>query len=325
MNQTPDVRDTAGYKDRRSGLLLFGILGILLGLLCVLVLAGLLISAALAPQLSATLSPRLIGYSAVLYAGIAVSMIWLGVGSILCRRWARPLWLIVAWTWLLTGICLVAFYVLFARDVFAEAAGSPRSLPGVIFSAVFIGIFFIAVPGAMVLFYRSTHVAATCAERDPRSRWTDRCPMPVLALSVWLFLGTLSLLSTPIAYGSVMPWFGFLLSGTPAAILLLVSAALGLYLAWGLYRLKIAVWWLTIAVFTFFTVSAAFTFLSVDLTDLYRLAGYSKEQVEQLGSLRFFTGGAVVWWLAVFYVLFLIYMIWIRKFFLKADAARIES
>jgi hypothetical protein len=324
MSETSGVPSTAGYKDRRNRLLFFGVLEILLGLFCVLVLAGLLIANALAPQFAETLNPRLMGFAALMYAGIAAMMIWLGVGSILCRRWAHALWLIVAWAWLLTGICMLGFYALFARDVLKEAAGNPASLPGVIFSVVFMVVLFIAVPGAMVLFYRSPHVTATCAARDPRIRWTEACPSPVLTLAVWLFLGTLSLLATPIAYGSVMPWFGFLLSGTPATVVLLICAAAGFYLAWGTYRLKAAAWWMTLAVFTFFSVSAAITVLRVELTEFYRLAGYTGEQIERIGNLKSFIGEAVAWWIAAFYFLSLIYLIWIRKFFRKAEA-RAES
>ena len=53
--------------------------------------------------------------------------------------------------------------------------------------------------------------------------------------------------------------------------------------------------------------------------ELYRRLGYLPQQIEQLRSMRFFTGKMMAWWIAGFYLLSLIYLIWIKKYFRKSD------
>lgn len=321
MNGTANIPTQAEYKDRRGGLIAFGILQIVLGFLCVLLLIALLISLSLAPQSTGVLNRRAMGFTVAFYGLIAAALIWLGVGSILCRRWARALVLIGSWGCLITGIISLGFYAIFARDIFARAANpvaSSAMATTMIVMAIFLVIFLIVLPGAMVLFYRSPHVQATCMARDPRTRWTDRCPLPVLTCSLWLGLGALSILTMPAFYGSILPWFGSLLTGAPATVILLIWAAVCLYLAWATYRLKIAAWWMTLAAFTLFSVSGTLTLLKVDLIEIYRRFGYPEQQVEQMRNLGFLTGKTMAWWIAAFYPLLLIYLIWIRKYFRRA-------
>jgi hypothetical protein len=172
----------------------------------------------------------MIGFVMATYALTALVLIWLGIGSILCRRWARVLALIGAWSVLFMGILVLLFYGLLGRKVFAGLLPDEIATFALIFSMVFIAVFFVALPGAMVIFYGGRNVVATCMMRDPHTRWTDRCPMPVLGTSIWLALGSLSLLIMPICYRSVVPWFGALMSGTPATLVLTVLMVIGFYL-----------------------------------------------------------------------------------------------
>jgi hypothetical protein len=98
------------YKDRSTGLMVFGILTLLLGCL-----AGLFVSLMLVGQMAAAKAPNAppANYAAILpaigiYGGLAVALIWLGIGSIMARRWARALLLIFSWSWLIMGICMTA-------------------------------------------------------------------------------------------------------------------------------------------------------------------------------------------------------------------------
>lgn len=320
MNETTNLPPQTEYKDRRSGLIAFGILLIALGCLCALVLAMMFIALSLAPQPTEALNRQTLGFGVAFYGLISAALIWLGVGSILCRRWARALVLIGSWCFLISGVISLGFFAVFARRIFAQAAdlAGPLSMATIwIFIAVFLGIFFIILPAAMVLFYQSPHVKATCEARDPLTRWTDRCPLPVLTCSLWFAFGAVCLLLMPAIHHSVVPWFGSLLSGTPAALVLLACAAICLYLAWVTYRLRMAGWWVTLAAFTLFSASVTLTFLRVDIMELYRRFGYPEEQIKQISSLGFLTGRTTAWWTVAFYALFLIYMTWIRKYFRK--------
>jgi hypothetical protein len=318
MDEAAAIPAQGEYKERRAGLIAFGILEIVLGLLCALVLIAMFVALSLAPQTSMALSRQAMGFSLAFYGLIGAVLIWLGVGSILCRRWARALILVASWSCLVGGIISLGFYAVFARDIFARAvAPSASSAMAMALAAAMLAIFFILLPGAMVLFYQRKDVAATCAARDPVTRWTDRCPLQVLTCSLWLGVCAISCLFTPAIYGSIVPWFGTLLTGPPATLVLLVCAAVCLYLAWATYRLRIEGWWITLAAFTIFSVLATWTLLRIDLMEVYRGFGYPEQQIEQLRNLRFFTGKTMAWWIALGYPLFLVYMIWIRKYFRK--------
>ncbi len=91
------------YKNRSTGLIIFGILTLLLGGLCALFIPLMLFGQTMAakapnapPPNTAMLLPGL-----AMYGGLAVALIWLGIGSIKARRWARALLLIFSWTWLI--------------------------------------------------------------------------------------------------------------------------------------------------------------------------------------------------------------------------------
>jgi len=62
--------------------------------------------------------------------------------------------------------------------------GMPDGMTGIMVSApiVITAFLFIALPSALVLFYRSRHVKVTCELRDPVRRWIDICPLPSAAL-----------------------------------------------------------------------------------------------------------------------------------------------
>src|SRR5882757_285048 len=94
------------YKDRSSGLVIFGILTLLLGCL-----AGLFVPLMLFGQMMAAKAPNAppVNHATMLpgvavYVLLAVALIWLGIGSIKARRWARALLLIFSWSWLIMGV-----------------------------------------------------------------------------------------------------------------------------------------------------------------------------------------------------------------------------
>jgi hypothetical protein len=97
---------------------------------------------------------------------------------------------------------------------------------------VMLGMMFLALPLIRGLFYSGKNVRATCEARDPKPRWTDRCPLPVLAVSLWLAFGTLSMFVMP-AFHSAAPLFGMLLSGVAGSVFYLFLAVVWAYCAWG--------------------------------------------------------------------------------------------
>ena len=98
----PAVSLAGGHKDRHVGLIVVGAFVVMIGCACgvMAVLAGMMIdSVGLAPELGRG-APTLL---TAVFGSMSVVLIWLGVGSILIRRWARTLlWVVSGW-WLAGG------------------------------------------------------------------------------------------------------------------------------------------------------------------------------------------------------------------------------
>lgn len=289
MNEPPPVPPAVDFKDRHAGLIGFGILVIIIGCLCALFVPLVLLGQTMSARTTGTPpSLRMMVPAMMTYAVMAVVFIWLGIGSTMARRWARALLLIVSWAWLVMGIFMVVAMAVFLPASFAHmpSGGQPAASSVVavmmIFMVGFLTVTFVILPGLLVLFYRSPHVKATCDARNPVTRWTDACPLPVLALSLLLAYGAVSMFLMLLCYHGVMPFFGFLLSGLPGGTLTLVIIAVWAYCAWATYHLNVTGWWTVLIAFGVMLVSAVLTFSRVDLMDMSRLMGYSEQQIEQM-------------------------------------------
>ena len=238
---------TPAFPDRSTRLMLFGLLQILLGCLCGLLAVMMVVGYALGtmaggPQ-GAAIDARSMIPAVAVYLVFALGSIWLGVGSILARRWAWTLTVVLSWIWLVMGAVGFAAFLLLVGPMMSATMAQQANMPPQarvvihLIAAAVAACIYILLPAVFVVFYHREAVRATCLRRDPRIRWTDRCPMPVLALSILLALSVVSMPSA-LVYGPVMPLFGVYVSGPAAmAVILLVVAAMA-YCAWGAYRLK---------------------------------------------------------------------------------------
>jgi hypothetical protein len=310
------------YKDRRSWLVTFGVLEILLGVLCALLVPLMVLGQAMAARTTGgEVQVRVLLPGFLMYGVLAAVFVVLGIGSIRARRWARALSLIVAWSWLVTGVAGMGIYATFLPKLMATPESQGQSVPEsvrfaiMLFVMVILGVIFVVVPGALVLFYQSKHVKATCESRDPVVRWTDRCPLPALALSLWLLFGGVSMLLMPAAYHGVMPLFGILISGVPGLLVCLALAALWFYLAWGIYRLNAASWWITLAAMAFFGASSIITFQRLDWFEMFRAMGYPEAQIEQMQRYPFLQSSGMAWGMGIGLAAVFAYLIYVKRFF----------
>ena len=302
------------FKDRRTGLIVFGILEILLGCLCALLVPLMILGQIMSAQATGGApSYRMAIPGMVVYGMWAVTFIWLGIGSIGCRRWARALLLILSWSWLVVGVTAIGCLFFLAPKMMAALPPGPRTV-ALIIAGVFWTVIFIAIPGALVMFYQSKHVKATCDARDSVVRWTDRCPLPVLAVAIWLGFGAAAMLTMPMAYNSVLPFFGVLLSGVPGTVAVLLLTVLWAFLAWAWYRLKPVAWYITLAMLLVLSISGLITFTRIDLMDMYRMMGYPPDQIALIEQYNFLTGQTMAWWSAGFLLPLLGYLIWVKRF-----------
>jgi len=306
----------------------FGVIQIVLGGLAALAIPFMLLSALLSRKAPGGAMP--VGSyvaSTVTWAVIAVAFVVLGIGSIRACRWAWALTLILSWVWLLMGVLVTilltavlpaAFLAGFRKAAEANPAAVGAAMPtGIIavvltFVIVFFAVFFIVVPIAFLLFYRRQDVEETCKRRDPVERWTDRCPLPVLAPSLLFACAVpyylLMSVTTPL-----LPFFGKYLTGVPGGLGCIALAGIDAYLALSLFRLKAAGWWIAVAALMLRVVSAAITFRRANLFQAYAKLGWQSQQLEMLSQNPAVTAG--LWWGLGFTLLFLGYLLWIKRYF----------
>jgi hypothetical protein len=322
-----DTDERSDHRDRTTGLILFGIIAVLAGVLCAamvpLTLAAVALGDSLADLGTTPMTLRTAAPSMALYGSLAVVLVWLGVGSVRCRRWARPLLLIIAWLWLAVGVLGMAVVVAIGPGIYSEMTASGLLSPGSValvqvLTYGVVGLLYVVLPALMVLFYRSPDVAATCRVRDPQPRWTDDFPTAVLSLLVLYALTVVLILMMP-AYAVVVPFFGLVLDGPVAWAIMLGSLFVCVWLGWETFRLRPSAWWCGVAVVSLASVSVMITFLRVAPVELYRSMQLPPEQLELLhrsGLDGLWLSQALV---AVTWLSFVAYMVHVRRWFLAGE------
>jgi len=123
-------------------------------------------------------------------------------------------------------------------------------------------VLYLVLPAALFLFHRRSALRSALERLDPVPRWTDRCPAPVLSLS--LSFAVSALLCLPLARGP-LPLFGWTLTGAGAWVAALLAAAAFGVLAVATYRLSPAGWWGSLAAVIVFTIVSVDMAFRVDL------------------------------------------------------------
>jgi hypothetical protein len=220
----------------RGRLLAFGVvlvvLGGIAGFLGILTALLPLLGWALTPTRTPAAGPHSLaadaGVPLLIWGAIATVMIWTGVASIRLRRWCRPIVLGVSGFHVAFGIItLLVMAALYAtavptttsspipmrrpspRGTFATPAPPPVSDDTVqLLVAGGILLVEVAIPLMFFLAYIGAPVRRTLDEADPMLGWSDRCPVPVLALAIGLawvalffFAGLFALPPLPAAAG----------------------------------------------------------------------------------------------------------------------------
>lgn len=336
----PPIPGTPAYRDRSTGLMLFGILQIILGLLAALMVPLVTLGVFLSRVGPAgRMRPGQYISTIATYVFAAVVFLILGFGSIQARRWARALTLVISWYWLVTGILitvlLTAVMPVTVRGILAQAqqnaSGGPSpnistAMMAVVLTImiVFMAFFLIAVPIAFVIFYSRSDVEQTCRNRDPVERWTDKSPLPVLGASIVLFTDSLHLLMMGIAT-PLFPFFGRYLAGIRATACFFAMAALVLYLARAIFRLELVGWWIAVVAAALALLSTAITYARADLMAAYSKLGLTDQQLKIINSTPMFRGHIILWWSLLSLVIFFGYLLWLKRYFKQSTANTLAS
>lgn len=310
------------FRGKRGGLVAFGVILIVLG-----IMAGALGMLVLAVQLSgimATSPEQLDRYTLVsalvTYLAVAVAFIGTGIGSVRCRRWVRPIALVIAWTWLITGVITTAMMAVFSVYQFnatSQMAGPmpPRTatVTVLIVTGVFTIAFIVVLPALMAWFYHQAAVQQTLDFYDPGPSWTDRCPTSALGLSLGMWLAAGFVLLT-LMYGTI-PFFGFVLDGIPAIAVKVLAVALLAYGGWTSFQCRPVGWWVSMLAVIAGTVSWIVSFLRLGVVEFYRATGASPNQIEQFQAMPTVTLWGILLTTIVMGLACVIYMLVIRKHF----------
>jgi len=326
----PPVADVPAFRDRRTGLIIFGVGQIILGLLAALMVPLVALAAfmsRLAP--GGSMRPGQFVSGVATYAFTAVVFLALGIGSVQMKRWARALTLVTAWYWLILGtlgtVVLTAVLPVTMRTALAQAqqnasnGPSPEVTTGVMAVIVTLMIviftfFLVLVPIAFIVFYGRQDVAETCRQRDPVERWTDRAPLPVLGASVAFFTGSLYSLMLGVT-NPMFPFFGRYLTGIPAAGCLVAFAALDMYLAVAMFRLQSSAWWIAVIASPVRMLAVALSYNRAGLMQAYSKMGWSDAQMDMLNSSPIFRSRIILWWGVIFMLGFFGYLLWLKRYF----------
>jgi hypothetical protein len=310
------------YYDRSTGLIVFGILTIGLGclaaLLCVFIVLTVMIQAAALHIPASSMIPGL-----VMYAGMAVALTWLGIGTIQAKRWARNLMLIFSWSWLLTGIVVMITFAVVLPPIMThlpQPEGRPPVPPSAIWGIlavmfVMYGFILIVLPGIWTFFYSSRHVKGTCEWRDPNPGWTDACPLPVLAGCIWGVVSGVVLAAMCFIPHCVVPFFGIFLTGLFSRTFCAGLAALWFFGAGLLYRLDVRGWWLMFISYLLLGLSTVLTYAFHNVIEIYKLMDYPQEQIDQFQKISLFQGHAFAWITGIFLLPFVGYLLFIKRYF----------
>jgi len=323
------IAENLDFKDRKTGLVIFGIIHIIIGafwaLFMLVTIVGAIAMRTLGESAAPAMSTGQMMLAVLLYLLLAAWFVWMGIGSILARKWARALILITSWLWLLSGIGGFMFTLLFMPDLYGSTAmrGAMSQEMVVIVQSIvtaFMAFILIVIPSVFVLFYGSKHVKATCEQRDSQVRWTDKSPLSVITLSS--LLGVVAISMPFLAfYRWTIPFFGFFLSGIPGAVVVLIYALLFAYAAWGTYKLQITAWWCGFLVTIASGVSMGITFSRLSLLEFYEQMNMPKETIEVMKELGFFQNAnfyfPLFWGLMI--IGFLGFMLYTKRYF-KASA-----
>jgi hypothetical protein len=330
MTNNESVTGGLTYKDRKTGLAIFGAIQIALGALCALfvplMIMGMLAAAVMDKGADEGLSVRAMIPGLLVYVLLATWFIWMGIGSIQARRWARALCLVSSWLWLVSGITGMLFMLMFMPDMY-EQMSKDGQMPANVVTIVkyvtfgFMTVIYIIIPGAFILFYGSKNTKATCEHRDPVVRWTDKCPLPVLAMTLMSgccaaclpFMGL---------YGWAVPFFGTIITGVAGAGIALIFLVLLAYITRGFYRLDLKAWWCATGLAVLWGASCTITFSRITLMEFYEKMNFPAQQLEIMRKMSFTQSHSLTYACIFWVILVLAFLLYTRRYFISPSEQR---
>lgn len=304
-------------KDRSVGLVFCGVLEIVLGILC-FSMAMLLLVVVSSTGLGG-MKPSHFRMAMGLMFYLTGWFIVMGLGSIKCCRWARALTLVGAWVTVFFGTLVLALVLYILPEVHnllteSELISPMGALAYLYFAILVLLVLQVLFPLFAVAFYSMAGVEQTCVRRHPKPSWTDRCPLPLLAMGFISILGSFSVL-VGATTNFVVFFFGQVVTGAAGMMILLLVSVSFAYVGWGAYKRKTHAWWGAYALVLLTSSSMMLTFSEMDMDTLYNHMGYTAEQMSQLSNLGPFNPAMLTFVSCIWGVMACVFLVWVRDCF----------
>lgn len=331
MSTTPALQPSAPPPDRSVRLKVLGGLqvglGILFGMIAVFFSVVVLGGRLPQPPQGPAFDTRSIMHAVGIYVVLGIAFVWVGIGMIRIRRWAWALTLVLSWMAFLFG--LVAFastQILMTRQTWETVTQQAHLTPEAIsfmrlWTALMMFCFYVVLPGIFVAGCQPKAVRETVDRLDPTPRWTDRCPLPVLALCIINLVGV----TTPLTmqqYDWTFPVFGFFLTGAAGAAATIAIAVFCAWLAWGTYRLNLLAWWGTLMMMILGTLNWAVALWRGDLMVMFKKMHLPADQIEIIRKMGILEAGSVwpILTASIAGAAWLGYLLYVRRYFVRKAA-----
>jgi len=315
-------------KPSKIGLYFFGIVEILIGLLFLLIALTSLFIPKIPPLNPQVPMPSFLPVSLFAFA-FSTFVIAMGVGTIMAKRWARKIMLILSWYGLGLGLVGILFFIFFMGSFLNTAfSNAPNITPAVASGMkmgmmVMMAVFYVILPGVFVLFYQSKRVLAAVEYYDPKENWMDACPTPVFAVSFICAFGAVGMgILGLMVLSTNLPFFGAVFPVWGIALFLLVMFSALTYISIGFYHLEVKAWWAALILVILGSAAAFFMFKLIDPMSAYQRMNVPAAQIDQMkksGALDMYKSMPNVSWIMM--VPYLAYLLFIRKYFFK-DASK---
>ena len=315
-------------RDRTVGLLLFGMFEVALGILS-FSLAMLLLVTVSSTGLGG-MKPSHFWMSMGILFCLTVWFILMGLGSMKARRWARALVLVGAWVTILLGtfaLALMLYVIPEIYNVLVDLGGVDQHVAmGWLYFAVFsLLLLEVVFPLVAIGFYSLAGVQATCERKNPEDSWTDRYPLPLLAMGFISVLGSLSIIVGSSA-NYVVFLFGRIFSGPTGMLVVALLSGACAYVGWGAFKRNKHAWWGAYGIVLITSISTMLTFAELDMKNLYTHMNYNAEQIERLMRIDLINPAGLTFASCIWGVMACIYLVWIRDCFMpEKDRAKVKS
>jgi hypothetical protein len=327
MEPSDEAAVPAGPKDYSGRLRGFGIFLIVLAGLHFLQMCLSLVSLVVVGFAAASTGTEISAFSffsPLISVWSGVLSLILGIGSCQAKRWARPFILIRSWYSLGTTVLgIPLMYVGAKAGIAAVAQGQPEISSSLVFVIVLVliaGIVAIQV-GISLLFiwaFQPDGLRLTCEVRHPSPCWTDRIPIPLLGYCIHMIFTAAIWLAIPFAYD--VPFFGTFLSRPAGFAFGLLMGGAYLLLTWKLAQRRIS-GLIGSAVLAVLNHAFGVTTLALcGIAEVFEHMRIALPEAQKGLILQVSTsmGGAMVAYVVLLGIANLVFLFWIRRYFVSA-------